>query len=157
MMLEESEGEDDLPEPTPVPVPLKDVSSVEFTVDKCCVLDKEPIWNDANFVKLGEFAYRDFHQQTVRRVTKAVEKAKKEFEWVSGQARITSEKAKIAEATIIEVEDESGWRKVEQGIERWLREKNKGAVTVKLTCTYKTLKTSTIESSEEDGPSVKKV
>src|SRR5438045_6470884 len=34
MMLEESEGEDDLPEPTPVPFPLKDVSSVEFTVDK---------------------------------------------------------------------------------------------------------------------------
>jgi hypothetical protein len=74
---------------------------------------------------LGEFSYKEFHQQTIRKVSKAAEKDKKEFEWTSGQATITSEKAKIAEAISIEVKDESGWNKVEQGVEQWLKEKNK--------------------------------
>lgn len=156
-MSEDSEEGEAIPEPTTVPPPVKDVSSVQFTVDKCCLLDKESVWNDADFVKLGEFSYRDFHQQTVRRATKAADIAKKEFEWVSGQAKITSEKARAAETISIEVEDEAGWKKVEQGVERWLREKNKGHVTVKLTIIYRTLKTLNTESSEEEGAQVKKV
>ena len=108
LTVEESEEEalsSALPSP---PIPVKDVSAVIFTVNKLCTLDKEVVWSNADFVCLREFSYREFHQQTVRKVNKTTDNAKKEFEWVSGQAKITSEKAKIAEIISIEVEDEHG-------------------------------------------------
>jgi hypothetical protein len=154
---EEEEEEEAVSEPPQVPVPVKDVSSMVFTINKCCLLDKESVWNDADFVMLGEFSYREFHQQTIRRVSKAAEKDRREFEWTLGQATITSEKAKIAEAISIEVEDESGWNKVEQGVERWMREKNKGGVTVKLSIMYTTIKARAIGSPGDDAPVLKKV
>jgi len=157
LTAEESEEEVQSPAPPPPPVPVKDVSAEVFTVDKSCLLDKEVVWGDADFVCLGEFSYREFHQQTVRKVSKTADAAKKEFEWVSGQAKITSGKAKIAETISIEVEDEQGWKKVEQGVERWMREKNKGAVTVRLSVVYKSIRTSNTDDSENESQVIKKV
>jgi hypothetical protein len=158
-ILTEVESEEGVEAPVPPQpsVQVKDVSAVIFTVDKSCILDKEVVWSDADFVCLGEFSYREFHQQTVRKVNKKAEDAKAEFEWVSGQAKITAEKAKIAETTTIDVEDEHGWKKVEQGIERWMREKNKGAITVRLSAVYKTTTTSIVDDSDDEAPVVKKV
>jgi hypothetical protein len=148
LTVEESEEEVQSLAPPPPPVPVKDVSAEVFTVDKSCMLDKEVVWHDADFVCLGEFSYREFHQQTVRKVNKTADAAKKEFEWVSGQAKITSEKAKIAETISIEVEDEQGWKKVEQGI---------GPVTVRLSVVYRTIRTSNTDDSEDEAQVIKKV
>jgi len=144
-------------ESTQPPVHVKDISANVFTVNKLCLLDKEVVWSDADFVKLGEFSFREFHQQSVRKVNKAAEQDKKEFQWDSGKAVISSEKAKVAEAISIEVEDETGWKKVEQGVERWLKEKNKGAVSIKLSVLYRTIRTSESDSSETDTPLKKQV
>ena len=155
--LEESEDEQTIPDPPPRPVHVKDVSEDIFMVNKCCLLDKEAVWNDTDWVKLGEFSFREFSQQSIRKVMKAAEKDKKGVEWVSGTAAISSDKAKVSETISIEVEDHVGWKKVEQGVERWMREKNKGTVSVKLSVLYKATRTSTSDSSENEAAPVKKV
>jgi hypothetical protein len=57
---------------------------------------------------LGEFSFREFSQQSIRKVMKAAEKDKKGFEWVSGTAAISSDKPKVSETISIEVEDDVG-------------------------------------------------
>src|SRR5277367_4982054 len=76
---EESENEVELLVPPPPSVLVKDVSAVVFTVDKSCMLDKEVVWSDADFVCLKEFSYKGFHEQTVRKVHKIAEAAKTKF------------------------------------------------------------------------------
>lgn len=155
--LEESEDEQAIPDPPQPPVHVKDVSEDIFMVNKCCLLDKDSVWNDTDWVKLGEFSYREFSQQSIRKVMKVAEKDKKEVEWVSGTAAISSDKAKASETISIEVENNVGWEKVEQGVERWMREKNKGTVSIKLSVVYKAIKTSVSDSLENESAPVKKV
>lgn len=56
----------------------------------------------------------------------------------------------------IEVDDESGWRKVEKGVERWMLQ-NKKEIIVKLTAVYRKVGGTAVESSEDESPTSKKV
>jgi hypothetical protein len=40
---EEEEEEETVSEPLQVPISVKDVSSIVFTINKCCLLDKEAV------------------------------------------------------------------------------------------------------------------
>ena len=54
------------------------------------------------------------------------------------------------------VEDDYGWRKVETGVERWMRE-NKKEIKVKLMMMYKKKRGIIAVSSEDEDGGVKKV
>jgi len=75
---------------------------------------------------------------------------------MSGKAVISSRRIHIANNFSIEVDDESGWKKVEKGVECWMLQ-NKKDINVKLTILYKNLGGTNAESSDDDSPSSKKV
>ena len=72
------------------------------------MLSTEPIFDDTDFLKLGEFSYRTFTFETVRKLHKAAQEAKTEFEWESGQAIISFKGLSIKDHLKITVEDENG-------------------------------------------------
>ena len=37
---------------------IKDVTGIEYTLTHCCMLGSDPVLEDTDFVKLGEFNYR---------------------------------------------------------------------------------------------------
>jgi hypothetical protein len=141
--------------PTPS-APVQDVSSEIFTLQKSCMMGVIPIIQDSDFVVLGEFSYRQFEILAIRKLTKASEAANVTFEWVSGKAVISSKSCRICDSLSIEVEDESGWKKVEKGVERWMLQ-NKKEIMVKLMVVYSKVGGTTVESSEDESPTSKKV
>jgi hypothetical protein len=116
----------------------KDVSDIEFTIQKCLLLDVTSVMENADFIKLGEFRYREFQTISIRKVTKKADELGVRFEWDYGQAVISHRGIRLADVLKFDVEEDSDWRKVEKGIERWLQE-NKKDVKVKLTVCYKTV------------------
>ena len=140
----------------PVPAWVKDVSNEIFVLQKSCMLGTTAIVEDSDFVRLGEFSFRQFETSAIRKLTKASDEAKTTFEWMSGKAVISSKSMRIADSLSIEVEDENSWRKVEKGVERWMLQ-GKKEIVVKLTILYKKTGGTNVESSDEDAPSGKKV
>jgi hypothetical protein len=141
--------------PTPV-APVKDVSGEIFTVQKSCMMGLTPIIQDSDFIVLGEFSYRQFEISSIRKLTKVSEAANTTFEWLSGNALISSKSCRVCDSLSIEVEDESGWKKVEKGVERWMLQ-NKKEIIVKLTVVYSKVGGTAVESSEDESPTNKKV
>jgi hypothetical protein len=139
-----------------VPEVIKDISDIEFTVTRCCILGSDPILEDTDFVKLGEFSYRQFETLAIRKLDKAALDAKVDFEWESGQAVISAKTIAMRDHLKFAVEDDSGWKKVEKGVERWMRE-NKKEIKVKLTAVYKKKRGNTAVCSEDEGGDSKMV
>ena len=139
-----------------VPKAVRDVSGEIFTLMKFCMLGTEAVVEDTDFIRLGEFSYRQFEILAVRKVDKAAQDAKVEFEWGSGQVVISSKGTRVADNISITVEDESGWRKVEHGVERWMLE-NRKSILVKLTIVYKRKGGTSTVISDDDGGDSKKV
>ena len=110
----------------------------------------------SDFIRLGEFSYRQFEVLAIRKLTKASAEAKTKFEWMSGKAVISSKSTRIADSLSIEVEDEYGWKKVEKGVQRWMLQSKK-EIIVKLMILYKRTSETNVESSDEDALSSKKV
>ena len=142
--------------PPPIPAWVKDVSDEIFVLQKSCMLGTMAIVEDSDFVRLGEFSFRQFETSAIRKLTKASEEAKTTFEWMSGKAMISSKSMRIADSMSIEVDDENGWRKVEKGVERWMLQSKK-EIVVKLTILYKKTGGTNAESSDDESPSSKKV
>lgn len=82
------------------------------------MLGSMAIVEDSDFVRLGEFSFRQFETSAIRKLTKVSEETKITFEWMSGKAVISSKGTRVADSLSIEVDDESGWKKVEKGVER---------------------------------------
>jgi hypothetical protein len=135
---------------------VKDVSREVFTLMKCCMLGSKAVIEDTDFITLGEFSFRQFETLAIRKVDKATQDAKNQFEWKSGQAVISAKGVRICDQLSIAVEDESGWKKVEQGVTCWLRE-NKKLITVKLTVVYQNKGGTDSASLEEEEGDSKKV
>ena len=62
----------------------------------------------------------------------------------------------MSDSLSIEVDDESGWKKVEKGVERWMLQ-NKKEIIVKLTVVYRKVGGIAVQSSEDESPTSKKV
>jgi len=135
---------------------VKDVSREIFTLMKCCMLGSKTVFEDTDFITLGEFSYRQFETLAVRKVDKAAQDATNQFEWKSGQAVISAKGVRVCDQLSITVENESGWKKVEQGVTRWLRE-NKKLITVKLTVMYENKGGTDCTGLEEEEGDLKKV
>ena len=150
------DDDSDLETPAPAPEPVKDVSDEIFVLQKSCMLGTTAIVEDSDFVRLGEFSFRQFETSAIRKLTKASEEAKTTFEWMSGKAIISSKSIHIADNLSIEVEDENGWRKVEKGVERWMLQ-NKKEIIVKLTVLYRKTGGTNAESSDDETLPNKKI
>ena len=133
-----------------------DVSNEIFVLQKSCMLGSVAIVKDSDFVRLGEFSFRQFETSTIRKLTKVSEEGKTTFEWLSGKAVISSKSVRVSDSLSIEVEDENGRRKVEKGVERWMLQSKK-EIVVKLTILYRKIAGMKAESSDDDSPSSKKV
>jgi len=93
---------------------------------------------------------------TIRKLTKKADDLKIETEWVSTHAVISAKATPMRDNMPIDIEDNSGWTKVERGVERWMRENRKGIV-VKLTVIYKKKGGISIELSDDERDPGKKV
>ena len=156
IVVRTAEDDSECESPPPIPVWVKDVSDEIFVLQKSCMLGSTAIVEDSDFVRLGEFSFRQFETSAIRKLTKASEGAKTTFEWMSGKAVISSKGTRVVDSLSIEVDDESGWKKVEKGVERWMLQ-NKKEINVKLTILYKKIGGTNAESSDDDSPSSKKV
>jgi hypothetical protein len=112
-----------------------DVSDLQYTVIWVCMLGSVSVGGDTDLYKLSEFNYREFNHLMVKKVTRAIEKSKIDFEWKSGSAALTFKGMSKANAIPIEVQDEEGWKKVEKLVEKAMRDK-KHEITVRLTVNY---------------------
>ena len=120
------------------------------------MLGTTAIVEDSDFVRLGEFSFRQFETSAIQKLTKVSEEAKTTFEWMSGKALISSKGTRIVDSLSIEVDDESSWKKVEKGVERWMLQ-DKKEINVKLTILYKKTGERDAESSDDEARSNKKV
>ena len=74
------DDDSDLETPAPAPEPVKDVSDEIFVLQKSCMLGTKAVIEDSDFVRLGEFSFRQFETSAIRKLTKASEEAKTTFE-----------------------------------------------------------------------------
>jgi hypothetical protein len=151
----EDEGDDVSDEET-YAKPVKDVSNETYTLQKLVMLSGDSIIADTDFIKLGEFGYRQFEQQTIRKLDNAVKDTEVSFELVSGTAVVSAKGVTVGNSLQIMIEDCSCWQKVEKAVERWMLE-NRKQINVKLTILYKKVGGIDSESSEDEGPTKKKV
>jgi hypothetical protein len=138
------------------PEPILDVSTLDYTLRFSCRLGETPVFEDTTFYKLAEFAYQPFAAMVNKKIERAAVELKTEFEWMSGMATLCAKSIAIKNQLRIIVDDTEGWKKVEQGIERWMREK-KTEIIVNLVHQYKMIAGDDDGSSENEGPPLKKV
>ena len=147
---------DDVSEEEVYAKPVKDVSMETYTLQKLVMLSGDSIIAVTDFFKICEFGYRQFEQQTIRRLDNAVKDPEISFNLVSSIAVISAKGVTIGNSMQIMVEDFSCWGKVEKGVERWMLE-NRKQINVKLTILYNKIGGPDPESSEDEGPVKKKV
>ena len=75
---------------------------------------------------------------------------------MSEQAVISTKGVAMRDHLKFCIEDDSAWKKVETGVERWMRE-NKKEIRVKLTVVYNKKRGTVNVSSEDEDSEVKKV
>lgn len=68
--LNDEDDEDEVQEVERTSALVRDVSDEEFTLQKSCMLGSEIVIDDIDFLKLGEFDFRSFHMQAVRKMEK---------------------------------------------------------------------------------------
>jgi len=115
---------------------IKDVSDIEFIVTHCFMLGSRPVLEDTDFVKLGEFNYRQFETLAIRKLDKAALDAKVDFDWESRQAVISAKIIVIHDHLKFNVEADSEWKKIARDVKHWIRE-NKKKIKMKLTIVFK--------------------
>ena len=140
----------------PPPKSTADVSHIIFVVSRYILLNKEPVLEDSDFVTLGQFNYREFDVLGIRKLVKYAEDHNLETNFISGQAVISAKGVPIREHIKIVVEDENGWKKVEQGVEAWMHQKRVD-IRVMLTHTYSTIKGRVSENSDTEEDHLRKV
>jgi hypothetical protein len=140
----------------PPPKSTADVSHTIFTVSRYILLNKDPVLEDTDFLTLGQFNYREFDVLGIRKLVKYAEDHKLETNFISGQAVISAKGVPVREHIKIVVENENGWKKVEQGVEAWMHQKRVD-IRVMLTHTYSSIKGRVYETLDEEEDDLKKV
>ena len=128
-----------------------DVSDVQFTLSTSCILNAHELLADSDIVKLGEFSYHAWNTKCIRKLAKAGEEGDFDMDWVNGSAVISARGITKANHLSIIIEDESGWKKAEKFVERWMKE-FKREIVVKLTGTWRKKKGNVFidENDEQD-------
>ena len=98
----------------------------------------------------------EFDVLGIRKLVKYSENHKLDTNFISGQAVISAKGVPIREHIKIVVEDENGWKKVEQGVEAWMHQKCVD-IRVILTHTYSNIKGRVSETLDKEEDDLKKV
>src|SRR5437762_2623685 len=69
--MHEIQSTDNEPESKATPQVIKDVTGIECTLTHYCILSSDPVLEDTNFVKLGEFNYCQFETLVIRKPAQA--------------------------------------------------------------------------------------
>ena len=154
--INNEDNEDEVEEVERTSALARDVSGEEFTRQKSCMLGSEIVIGNTDFLKLGEFDFRSFHMQAVRKVEKATDDHHTNSAWVSSTAIISYNRSRASDNLTVAIDDESGWKKVEQGVKRWMLERRK-SITVKLTIQYKKGISTNCEDLDENKENSAKV
>ena len=131
--------------------PPEDVSMQEYTLAVSLMLEEVSIYADTSFHKLGEFKYRKFEEDSIKRLCKATLKSKVGFDFDFGKATLGAKGVSKPNELPVSLEDASEWEKVEQLIGRWMR-LHKREITVKLVMQYKRKSEDGIESDADEEP-----
>ena len=102
---------DDVSEEEVYAKPVKDISMETYTLQKLVMLGDNSIIADTDFVKIGEFSYRQFEQQTIRKLDNAVKDTEISFNLVSSIAVISAKGVTIGNSMQITVLAGEKWRK----------------------------------------------
>src|SRR5204862_6320481 len=119
---EDEESED---EPAPYVKPVKDISEEVYELHKSVMVGNIPILNDTDFLQFEEFDFRNFNTMNIRKVDDAAKKGRFEFEGGTCTATISAKWVRVMDSITITVEDHITWKKVEQGIYRYMRANKK--------------------------------
>jgi len=122
--------------PEIVPVRSIDVSNHQYTLSMHCMLGTDEFNNDTELLKLGEWDWRQWNTQCIRKLHKAADEGGFDTEWITGHATIKARGVIKADMLGFDVEDDNGWKKVERFIELWMKA-GKRDIFVNLTSTWK--------------------
>ena len=120
-----SESSEDAPPAIP---PLADLSQHKFTLSWAFMLGSTEAAADSIKYHLGEFNYREFMADGIKKVAQAAIKAKIDFEYVSASGTLGGKGMSKASELRLKVDDEEGWIKAESFVEDLMREKKKNLV-----------------------------
>ena len=135
----------------PVVQPLEDLSNHKYTLSWQLMLGSVEVAADSDIYKLGQFNYREFNTDAIKKITKAATKAKVDFEYVSGGGALGAKGISKALELPLTVNDEEGWKKAESFVEKSMREKQKG-ILVRLVLKYAKKCTDDASDSDEEKP-----
>ena len=140
------------PEPLELsPPPVVDVSSVKFSLSWLLMLDGVEVDSDSELLILGQFNYRDFNSNAIKAMVKATTKSRVEFEYIKGSATLGAKGVSKVNERPLTVNDEEGWKKAENFVESFMREKKKD-IALTLTLKYAKVCNDDDEQSEEENP-----
>ena len=135
---------------------VKDISQQTYTLVKSVMVGDTAVVSDTDFLKYQEFKFREFETHNIRRLEDAAKKGGFEFEHVSGSATIAAKGVRICDGIVITIEDPFSWKKVEQGIERYMLA-DKKEIIVKLSMLYTKINEISSDSSDDERRPRKKV
>ena len=114
----ESESDKEDPQPLSSPPPV-DFSYLSMNYELCLTsfLDNERVPSRFIITGLYQFSMRCHLAETVKLVEQHASKASKSVKWVKGEAELQHKGLHKANHPISDVNDEDGWREVENGVE----------------------------------------
>jgi hypothetical protein len=128
-------------------LPLEDLSQRKFTLSWAFMLGSTEAAADSVKYHLGEFNYREFMADGIKKVAQAAIKAKLDFEYVSASGTLGGNGVSKASELRLKVDDEEGWIEAESFVEDFMREKKKNIV---MRLVFKYAKKCPDEDSESD-------
>jgi hypothetical protein len=140
----------------PVPESILDVSVFIYILHTSYLLGETSVLEDITFYKLAEFGYHNFIILTIKKVETAVVELRIGFIWISGMIILSTKSIVIKNQLRMIVDDSEDWKKVELGIEYWMREK-KIEISINLIIQYKKIPSGNDGSSEDEDPPLKKI
>ena len=135
-------------EPTVIQ-PIEDLSNHVYTLSWQIMLGSIQVAGDSDIYKLGQFKYREFNVEAIKKVTKATSKAKIDFEYVSGIGALGAKGVARALELPLIIDDEEGWKKAESFVEKSMREKKK-EIVVRLILKYVKKSIEDVSDSDEE-------
>ena len=95
----------------------ENVFMLEYILATSIMLSGVSIYDDTSFWKFGEFNFRKFEIDSIKRLDKATSKSKKKFEWSTECATLGAKGVTKASELKMNVDEAAEWVKVENFIQ----------------------------------------
>jgi len=104
------------------------MSAVKFMLSWSLLLDSIEIDSDSELLVLGEFNYREFNANAIKTIARATAKVKAGYEYIKGSATLGAKGVMKVNERPLTINDEERWKKAENFIESFMREKRRDIV-----------------------------